>query len=1031
MKIKSTIKKASTFSLFTALSVFASGFSPTSIEGTLSPLDAPIDKTTTFTNTTDKTVSYSYRARQLTRPASQAQATAALSVPKPEITEDYLDGKEYVEGRFFVSINEFAGYRASSSLPAVLSKYKIKKSKEINKKKNKAFKAFSGISKKSYVITLEDKSKQALKKALKELSKDPQVNYVHPDWKVSLNATPNDESFDNLWGMHNTGQLGGIPGADISAVEAWDISTGSENVIIGVIDSGVDYLHPDLKDNMWVNVNEIPDNGIDDDGNGYIDDINGYDFYNNDADPMDDHNHGTHVSGTIAGKANNNIGVAGVMWKAKIMALKFISKDNEGSLEGAIAAINYATDMGAALTNNSWGGGGYAPALEEAIAAGPLFVAAAGNDNVDNDLFPHYPSSYDLDNIISVAASDRYDHRSDFSQWGLTTVDLAAPGSSIYSSLRNNTYGSFNGTSMATPHVSGVAGLIKSISPTLTAIEVKNILLSSVDPLDAFAGLTVTGGRLNAHTSLINTSPKWVTITDNGNGTLAPGESITLSMTFDANELDAGAWTSVLDFTTNDGAETVHTLPITMNVLECRTLDFDAQSVTFPDTWVGDFSMQTIRISNTCNAATSISSIMATTSEFTPNIAAPLVIGARSSITIPVTFAPLDETNYLNELVILSDAENASEITAELIGTGLFGPQVVINPVEVSEVLEGEQTSHIPVVISNPGARDLIFTLNDAFADKNTWLSFPTQEFTVASGDAETIQVTLASANLLGGVYNASITVSHNAVGNKVSTIPVTLTIEADNFFTPVETDLNWGTVTNPTQPNFTFSPANGLDSSDGGFTLVDMDQDGDLDFLASSNWEDPYRKLDYATLYWVENTDVCDGRWVEHKILDEFMGMYYGMDAGDIDGDGDMDIITQTGYRGHGNELFWLENDGNFNFTRHDLNGPNMLNNIKLMDFDNDGDLDLTAKSDFYTDPLIDIFINDGSGNFVEHQYFTGSSADMQILDYNNDGFLDFVGNERDNDLGVSQYVWYENGQDNATFTKRVLIADLGGSKS
>jgi len=261
----------------------------------------------------------------------------------------------------------------------------------------------------------------------------PGVLSVEPNYIVTANDLPNDPEFDQLWGLNNTGQTGGTPDADIDAPEAWEIQTG-ESVLVGVIDTGVDYNHPDLINNIWTNPGEIPGDGIDNDGNGYIDDVHGYDFVNDDGDPWDDNSHGTHVAGTIAAQGDNNIGVSGVSWSAQIMPLKFLDSSGYGTTFDAIQAVEYATMMGVQLTNNSWGGGGYSQGLYDAIAAageaGQLFVAAAGNSyGNNNDINPHYPSSYDLDNIISVAATDHNDQLASFSNYGAESVDIGLPES--------------------------------------------------------------------------------------------------------------------------------------------------------------------------------------------------------------------------------------------------------------------------------------------------------------------------------------------------------------------------------------------------------------------------------------------------------------------------------------------------------------------------------------------------------------------------------------------------------------------------
>lgn len=315
---------------------------------------------------------------------------------------------------------------------------------------------------------------------------------------------PNDASLDRLWGLHHYGDR------DIDAAEAWRIAhaPSPEGIVVAVIDTGIDYTHPDLKDQMWVNPNEIPDNGIDDDGNGIVDDIHGADFANNDGDPMDDQMHGTHCAGTIAGNGNNSIGVAGVAWQGvRLMAMKFLSASGGGRTSDAIKCLNYAVAMGAKLSSNSWGGGGSSSAMRVAIEraeqAGMLFIAAAGNEGSDNDEFPHYPSNYPTANIVSVASTTKTGSLSSFSCYGKTTVDVAAPGSSIYSTVPNNKYASLSGTSMATPHVSGLAALIWLHRPQLTMPQVKRILMESTTKVDALQNSSLTEGRINARRALI------------------------------------------------------------------------------------------------------------------------------------------------------------------------------------------------------------------------------------------------------------------------------------------------------------------------------------------------------------------------------------------------------------------------------------------------------------------------------------------------------------------------------------------------
>jgi hypothetical protein len=341
--------------------------------------------------------------------------------------------------------------------------------------------------------------------AVRVLSMMPGVEFAEPDYIVHAVVEPNDPSYGVLWGMNNIGQtVNGDPGiadADIDAPEAWDVFTGDPNFVIASIDSGVNYNHPDLAANRWTNPGEVAGNGIDDDGNGFVDDVYGYDFYNNDANPIDDNGHGTHTSGTFGGVGNNGTGVTGVNWQCKIMALKFLGAGGSGSTSGAIGCLDYAVAEGCKVSNNSWGGGGFSSAFSTALSnartAGHLFVAAAGNAGTNNDSSPFYPASYTQDNVIAVASTTNNDARSSFSNYGATSVDIGAPGSTIYSTYGSG-YAYLDGTSMATPHVAGVAALVWGANPTWTYSQVRSQLFTSARPISALNGLCVTGGVVNA-----------------------------------------------------------------------------------------------------------------------------------------------------------------------------------------------------------------------------------------------------------------------------------------------------------------------------------------------------------------------------------------------------------------------------------------------------------------------------------------------------------------------------------------------------
>jgi len=338
------------------------------------------------------------------------------------------------------------------------------------------------------------------------------VERVEPDIIYRTSEIPNDPLFDNQWGLHNLGQTEGKEDADIDAPEAWDFHKGSREIVIAVIDTGIDYNHIDLKENIWINKDEIPNNGIDDDQNGYIDDVYGWDFFNWDNDPMDDSEpvyHGTHVSGIIGAIGNNGEGIAGVNWEIKIMVLKSFSEYGYANLSDILPAMQYAIEMGAKVINASWGSPYPSETLKEMIdyagKKGVIFVAAAGNWGIDLDNPPktneailgHYPAEYDLPNIISVAASDHNDELTWFSNFGKISVDLAAPGVNILSTKSGNGYRYLSGTSMSTPHITGAVGLMLSRNPNLKQDHIIETMLAGVDRLPQLEEKVKSGGRLN------------------------------------------------------------------------------------------------------------------------------------------------------------------------------------------------------------------------------------------------------------------------------------------------------------------------------------------------------------------------------------------------------------------------------------------------------------------------------------------------------------------------------------------------------
>jgi len=366
--------------------------------------------------------------------------------------------------------------------------------------------------------------------AIAALERDDDVLFAEPDGKRYARVLPNDPRFGQQWGLENTGQtlppppaLGavtGTAGADIDAPAAWDVSTGSPSVLLAVIDTGVDLTNADLQPNLWANPRETQ-NAVDDDGNGLIDDTQGWDFVDDDRVPADLNDHGTHVSGIADARGNDGTGVAGVSWNATVVPLRVLDATGAGNISDAIAAYGYAAAAGVRVANLSFGGPAGSQAERDAIAAASnvLFVVAAGNSGTNNDALADFPCNYDVPNIVCVAASDQNDGLAGFSNFGRQTVDLAAPGVNVLSTIPGG-FDFFSGTSMATPMVAGIAGIVRSQHAAYSAVEVKNAIMNGVDRprgmvlYDAFANLTglprralsgpftVTRGRADAFGAL-------------------------------------------------------------------------------------------------------------------------------------------------------------------------------------------------------------------------------------------------------------------------------------------------------------------------------------------------------------------------------------------------------------------------------------------------------------------------------------------------------------------------------------------------
>ncbi len=684
---------------------------PPSLSFNLDPKEMPVDKTFTIFNSGGDILAYQLYAKETGSPEIQSdpKRPALPGIDGSRIYNSTNYSQPFVPGDLIVALHEG---RTITDV-TTLTQLSLASTRQLALAKSPKTKKLVYTGRPLYLLTLTNTANEAVLNAISALKADPAIAYAEPNYIRQAVAFPNDPDFNKLYGMHNIGQTGGTVDADIDAVEAWDMQKGSKKVIIGLIDTGVDYLHPDLADNMWKNPGEV-ENGIDDDGNGFVDDIYGWDFPNRDNDPMDDHGHGTHCAGIVAGVGSNDEGVCGVMWQAQIMAIKFLGLGG-GSTADAIESVNYATAMGAHLSSNSWGGGPFSQALLDAISQSCLFVAAAGNYRSDNDKNPFYPASYVGDNIISVAATDHNDDLASFSNYGLTTVDVAAPGVDIYSSLPGKSYGFNSGTSMAAPHVSGVVGLLFSANPSLTGQQAKEILLETVDPLASLEGKMVTGGRINAYKAVKDAGPAWLSLNPFEPGEIAPDGEQVITVTADPKGLRAGEWTADIMVETNDPENGTVTVPVLAIVAPCKSLYAESETITFGDVWNDRDSLSSLTVVNECNETVTITALTLDNAVYTTSLKVPAYVEPFGTLEIPVRFQPIDPVLYEGAFSIISDAEDNSVIDVALSGKGVLPPKIAVDPESLLRQLNPSVLDTAIVTIENSGGAAYRFEIDVEF----------------------------------------------------------------------------------------------------------------------------------------------------------------------------------------------------------------------------------------------------------------------------------------------------------------------------
>ncbi len=874
-----------------------------------------------------------------------------------------------------------------------------------------------------------------MQQVARELSQLPGVAYAEPNYLWSTTAVPDDTNFVSLWGLHNTGQTGGTSDADIDAVEAWDLGTGSRDIIVGIIDTGVDYDHPDLAANIWKNPGEClgaggscVSDGIDNDGNGYVDDFHGINAITGSGDPMDDNGHGTHVAGTIGAVGDNQLGVSGVNHEVSIVACKFLGATGSGATTDAVECFEYFTGLKQAgynvvVTNNSWSGAGFSQALVD-VMAGPvgmdpiLHAAAAGNSKDNNDTTPNYPASYGLTNIISVAATDNADSYASFSGYGSTTIDVAAPGVSILSTSLNDGYASLSGTSMATPHVAGAAALVKSLHPAMTASQLKQVLINGTDIVSDPAKVTVSSGRLNVHQSLTNlsevdvTSPSAVTdlsVVDVGmlSASLAwtatgddasLGQARMYDVRFSTSPITAANWSTA----TPALGEPRPGSPGTSESFNLKGLQRDTNY--YYALKVLDNLGNESPISNLTSQRTALGETMLADgfegglSNWTAESPWGLTTSVRNTGNYSVTDSP--SGNYASNA-------NASLTSSSIDLTGVYEAHLTFW--HRYNLEQGFDDGHLEVSLNGGTTWTTLASYTGAVS------SFQKAEFDLtpyAGSPAVLVRFRLESDSSiqrdgwyiddvsLSGMRTPGVQISNSSVlegsgGPTQLEFTVTRIGNPSTAFT-----VDYQTVSDTTTamavpgiPSFNRHAITNAADSVASVVAADLDDDGDLDIVSASINDD--------TIAWQENDG--NGNFTAHVITSTADGARSVVTA-DVDSDGDIDVLSASWFD---DTIAWYENNGGGSFVAHVItNTADGTQSVFAADMDGDGDIDVLSAST--ADDTVAWYENDGSQSFTFHPITTA-------LDYANSVYAVDLDGDGDQDVMSASVFgdavqWYEN---------------------
>ncbi|MDP9193738.1 MAG: FG-GAP-like repeat-containing protein [Acidobacteriota bacterium] len=778
------------------------------------------------------------------------------------------------------------------------------------------------------------------------LAGNPKVVYVEPNYILHLVATPNDTSYGQLWGLKNTGQyvhgMTGTAGSDIDAEAAWNLTTGSASIVVGVIDTGVDYNHPDLAANMWSNPGGK--------GNAACAaGTHGFNAITMTCNPMDDHYHGTHVSGTIGAVGNNGLGVAGVNWTTSIMALKFLGSNGSGTTAGAITAIEFAVQakiegVNVRVLSNSWGGGAFSKALLDEINWANqndiLFVAAAGNNGSNNDTYAHYPSNYATPNMISVAATDNRDNTAYFTNYGLTTVHLGAPGVNILSCYLGSSYITISGTSMATPHVAGVAALVLANAPSLTTAQVKSAILNNTDPISSLAGRTVTGGRLNAARALgLPPEPDFTISANPTSRAILQGASTTYTITV----TPAGAFAGSVDFSVTGlptGASGSFS-PASSATSSTLTVS------TSPSTPLGSAFLTVTGVSGALSRTASVHLSMVTTPPAPPVLPCPsFTFDTQYHLSNTTSIAIGDfnrdgkpdfaYTNVVANIIsIRLGTGSGTFTTASSYSTGN-------NPLSVT-VTDINGDGKIDLAVANSGSHNVSVLLGNGDGTFQTAVAYGagTSPFSIATGDFDND----GKSDLV--------------VANNGSSSVSVLLGQGDGTF---EAAVQYGASAGPF-----------------GVAVGDFDGDGSAD-LAVAN----HHAGSVSILH--GNGDGTFDVAVDHDVAERPSSVA----AGDFNGDGAIDLATSN-FGSNSVSILAGTGDGTFDAAVHYPAGTNPYW-VATGDFNADGAIDLAVANNTLGD--VSVLMGNGTGAFQAPITFETAeqAAQVSVADFNGDGKSDLA---------------------------------------